>query len=97
MVLSDRFSLWYQPRPEQAGSQKNRGCEELILSLRVLLDIARKQKRTLYIIYVDYQKAYDRVTRRKLLEHLEQLGCGTTFLLALKNSMSAIGLIGNDT
>ena len=97
MVLSDRFSLWYQPRPEQAGSQKNRGCEELILSLRLLLDIARKKKRTLYITYVDYQKAYDRVNRRTLLEHLEQLGCGTTFLLALKNSMSAIGLIGKDT
>ena len=91
MVLSDRFSLWYQPRPEQAGAQKHRGCEELILSLRLLLDIARKKKRTLYITYVDYQKAYDRVNRRTLLEYFEQLGCGTSFLFALKNSMSAIG------
>ena len=27
MVLSNRFSLWYTPRAEQAGAQPGRGCE----------------------------------------------------------------------
>jgi len=28
IILSNRFSLWYRPRPEQAGAQHRRRCEE---------------------------------------------------------------------
>ena len=97
MILSCRFALWYAPRCEQAGAQPRRGCEEQILTLRLLIDIARKTKRQLYITYIDYQKAYDRVDRRKLLQYLEGKGCGATFLKALKNSMTASGQIGSST
>jgi hypothetical protein len=94
MILSDRFSLWYKPLCEQAGAQKNRGCEEQILSVRLLIDIARKTKDTLYIAFIDYQKAYDKINRTKLIERLDTMGCGTTFLMALQQSMSSIGIIG---
>ena len=97
MVLSARFSLWYAPRHEQAGAQKARGCEEQILTLRLLIDIARKTKKTLYVTFIDYQKAYDRVHRTKLLEYLDSKGCGTTFLNAIKHSMKSTGIIGQDT
>ena len=97
MVLSERFALWYVPKEEQAGAQMHRGCEEQILTIRLLIDIARKTKKQLYIAYIDYQKAYDRVSRQKLLQYLEHKGCGSNFLRALNNSMEATGMIGHET
>ena len=95
MVLNARLTKWYKPSQEQAGSQKGRGCEEQILTLRLLIDIARKTGRTLYVCFVDFEKAYDKVDRNKLLAKLASAGCGSTFLSAiaqtLKNTKSVIG------
>ena len=97
-ILADRFSLWYQPNLEQAGSQKGRGCEEQVLVLRRVIDIARKTKQPLYIAYVDYQKAYDLVDRNKLLKILENRGCGLRFLRALRESLLfSTGIVGKET
>ena len=65
MVLSNHFSLWYTPRPKQAGAQPGRGCEEQLL---VLIDIVRKTRKVLYIAFIDYQKAYNKVNRLKLIQ-----------------------------
>ena len=94
MVLSKRLNLWYQPDQEQAGAQPGRGCDEQILTLRLLIDIALHKRRTLYLAFIDYKKAYDLVDRHKLLQRLDRLGCGTTFLAALQKSMKATGVIG---
>ena len=97
MVLNQRFNLWYRPNPEQAGSQKNRSCEEQILTVKLLIEIARKTKKSLYITYIDYEKAYDKINRNLLFERLDKLGCGTKFLKALQQSTKSVGYIGNDT
>ena len=97
-VLSSRFLLWYKPMYAQAGSQKGRGCAEQILCLRLIIDIARSKRRTLYIAFVDYHKAYDCVDRKKLLQYLDKRGCGTAFLTAIKDSyVLTTGKIGDET
>jgi hypothetical protein len=97
LVLAKRFILWYTPREEQAGAQKGKGCEQQILVLRLLIDIARKCARTLYLTFVDYQKAYDKVPRLTLLKHLDRKGCGSKFLKAMASCMSqTAGAIGNE-
>ena len=96
MILSNRFSLWYKPKPEQAGAQAGRGCEEQILSVRLIIDIARHTKKPLYIAFIDYQKAYDKVDRYKLIRYLDQKGCGNKFLHALQHSMTSTGQIGKE-
>ena len=78
---------WYKLSPEQAGGQKGRGCEEQIVTLRLLLDVARKTRKNLYIAFIDYEKAYDKVDRQKLLEKLKCAGCGSQFLAALAESI----------
>jgi hypothetical protein len=97
-VLSNRLKKWYTPLPEQAGAQKGRGCEEQVLTVKLLIDIARKKKESLYITFIDYEKAYDKVDRFKLMKRLDDKGCGSTFLNALQKSLveSAV-VIGNAT
>jgi len=75
MVLSSRFNLWYQPHIQQAGAKKGQ-----ILAVRLLMDVARKSKLTLYVLFVDLVKAYDRVNREKLIKRMDDLGCGSHFL-----------------
>ena len=91
IVLAKRFTLWYAPREEQAGAQKGRGCEEQILITRLLIDIAKKKNRTLYLSFIDYQKAYDKVSRTKLLQHLDSKGCGSKYLKALAACLANTG------
>ena len=88
MVLNNRFTKWYKPRSEQAGAQKGRGCEEQILALRLLIDIARRTKRTLYIGFVDFIKAYDKILRSLLLVKLVNAGCGGAFMRAIAHTMT---------
>jgi hypothetical protein len=95
-VLQKRFIKWYSPSPEQAGAQTGRGCIEQILCLRLLIDYARHSKQTLYITFIDYTKAYDRVNRQLLLNLLANKGCGQRFLDALTGTLKhTANVIGN--
>jgi hypothetical protein len=80
-VLNNRFIKWLSPKVEQAGGQRGRGCEEQIVTLRLLLDAAQKAKQT-YIAFINYEKAYDKVNRQKLMVSLKLAGCGCRFLHA---------------
>ena len=94
-ILNTRFTQWYKPDIEQAGGQTGRGCEEQIMTIRLLIDTARKIGETLYIAFLDYAKAYDKVNRSKLLSMLATRGCGANFLSALthmlRNTTNIIG------
>lgn len=82
-TLNNRLMKWYQPDMEQAGSQPGRGCLNHIVTLRLLTNFAIETKRKLFILYVDFSKAYDRIPRDKLLASLQRYGIGDTMLKAL--------------
>ena len=48
MVLCNHLELWFKPYREQAGAQRGRGCIEHIVALRLLVDYAKKKKKTIY-------------------------------------------------
>ena len=83
MVLCSRLKMWFKPFREQAGAQEKRGCLEHIVSLRLLCDMARRKKLKLFVTFIDFSKAYDRVPRDKLFRVLQRLGCGSAMLCAL--------------
>ena len=83
MVLCTRLSQWFKPFREQAGSQVGRGCMEHIVTLRLLMDLARRKKFKLFITFVDFSKTYDCIPRYKLFLTLKPMGCGMTMLMAL--------------
>ena len=69
---------------------------EHIVSLRLIIDTCLRKKWPLYIVYVDFTKAYDKIPRRSILQVLKDMGCGAVMLKALasfyKVSKSLIGL-----
>merc|ERR1739841_118271 len=82
-VLNNRLLLWYKVCREQAGAQSLRGCIEHIVTLRLIIDVFLRKKIKLFIVFVDFKKAYDLVPRNRLFEILMNLGCGATMLGAL--------------
>lgn len=83
MVLSYRLKHWFKPFREQAGAQEKRGCLEHVVSLRLLCDLARRKKFILFVVFIDFSQAYDRVPRHVLFRVLCRLGCGSIMLCAL--------------
>ena len=82
-ILYNRLVKWFIPDREQAGSQPKRSCTEHIVTLRLIISYAMAKHLKLWILYVDYSKAYDRVPRNKLLQILIRLGCSAAMLYAL--------------
>ena len=82
-ILCNRLKRWMNVDRCQAGAQEERSCTEHILALRLLIDYAKSEKCKLYILFVDFSKAYDKVPRRTLFTILKNLGCGKRFLSAL--------------
>ena len=82
-VLNNRLMSWYTPCREQAGAQSERGCIEHIVALRLLFNVFLRKKVKLFVVFVDFTKAYDLVPRSRLFSILIDLGCGATMLGAL--------------
>jgi hypothetical protein len=96
-VLERRLGLWNAPDAVQAGAQKNRSCLEQILALRMLIDFCKAKKKKLYVLFVDFSKAYDKVPRDKLIECLKQRGCGRIMLQAIQAAYSNTSMVFKDT
>ena len=56
----------------KAGPQKQRGCLEHVVTLRLLTNIAQKKKIKLFVTFIDFSKAYNFVPRHKMFEVLKQ-------------------------
>ena len=85
-VLNNRFQHWYQPNAEQAGFRKKQGCIIQIFTLLLIIDIAKKCKKELYIGLIDYEKAFDFMNRYLLVKMLMDQGIGRGFITNLYNS-----------
>ena len=83
MILCERLSQWFKPDREQAGAQRKRGCIEHIVTLRFITNAARMKRFKLFVVFVDFSKAYDIVPRKKLFMVMKRLGCGAVMLAAL--------------
>ena len=92
-ILNRRLSLWFTPDREQAGAQKERGCTEHIITLRMLIDYAKHKRQRLYTVFVDFSKAYDRVPRQHMLQRLSSLGCGSRMIQAIETVYQSTKMI----
>lgn len=65
-------------------SSKEKKLYRTILALRLLCDYSVFKKVQLYVLFVDFSKAYDRVSRKKMIEVLKSMGCGKRMLRAIQ-------------
>ena len=73
-VLLNRLKDAVDPclRDHQAGFRKNRSCTDQIVTLRIILEQSLEWNSSLYVSFMDYEKAFNSVDREclwKLLRH----------------------------
>jgi hypothetical protein len=61
-------------RKEHAGFRPNRSCIDQINTVRIIIEQSLKSQSPLYLLFVDYQKAFDSVDRRWIWKALEERG-----------------------
>ncbi len=83
MVICERLYQWFKPYREQAGAQQKRGCLEHFATLRIITDSAKRKKIKLFVVFIDFSKAYDVMPRHTLFRTLKRLGCGMVMLAAI--------------
>ena len=53
---------------------KERGTRDAIGALRVLMERSLEHNKEIFMLFVDYEKAFDRVDWRKLVKALRRMG-----------------------
>ena len=83
IILSNRlYKFLIIPSP-QSAYQTGKGCNLHVMSIRLLKALAKKAKKKLYIIFTDFEAAFDLVSRRLLFKKLIKLGISSMMLNAL--------------
>ena len=101
-ILLNRLSTHITPDvvPEtQCGFRGNRSTGDMIFCLRQLQEKCIEQDRPLYMVFVDFSKAFDTVRRTGLWQLLRKYGCPekfTTMIEALHTRMMANVSVGGE-
>ena len=82
-VLLERFKAWFIPADEQTAYRLLRSCADHIFLIRALISYAKKTGKKLFICAIDFDGAFDRVSRNILLKKLALFGAGSTFILCI--------------
>ena len=82
-ILLKRFKAWFVPADEQTAYQQGKSCADHIFLLRCLISFAKFKRKKFYICTIDFDGAFDRVSRNILLKKLALHGAGSIFLFCL--------------
>ena len=72
-------------RDSQSGFRTGMGTREGIFNLRTILDRYLEVKQDIFICYIDYEKAFDRMYHEKLIRALKKLPIDITDLKLIEN------------
>ncbi|KAL3687808.1 hypothetical protein R1sor_014117 [Riccia sorocarpa] len=77
-ILETRLNSWCEENavrtPAQAGFRKSFSTLDHVLTLRVLMENAQRNHEPLYLLFVDFSKAFVTVSRSRLGDRLSELG-----------------------
>jgi hypothetical protein len=81
-IILDRISgiLETGIRKEQASFRPNRSCIDQISTLRIIIEQSLEFQSPLYLLFVDYQKAFDSMDKRWIWKALEERGLPNKFI-----------------
>ena len=69
----------------QAGFRKGRGPRDQIANICLIIKKAREFQKNIYVCFVDYNKAFDRVDHHKLWKILQEMGISEYLTCLLRN------------
>ena len=83
-VIANRLDSWIGVNDEQSAFQKGKSTIHQLFTLRLLIEIAKKTDTVLYIGMFDLAKAFDKVSRYKLIKKLIAMGISKCMLQVIK-------------
>lgn len=69
----------------QCGFRPNRGVQDHISTMRMLIEKARRTNREIHVCFIDLEKAFDKVIRQKVWECLQAKGIDEQTLQCVKS------------
>ena len=101
-ILQNRLSLFVQQKniinEEQIGFQKGCRTSDHMFILNSIIDLYRKNKRKLFICFVDFSQAFDKIWHTGLFHKLKEIGISSRFYKIVKDMYSKVSLrvrVGN--
>jgi hypothetical protein len=71
-------------RREQAGFRENRSCIDQINTLRIIIEQTMEYQSTLYLSFIDFEKAFDSIKREKMWQAMKTFGIPTKIINLLQ-------------
>jgi hypothetical protein len=86
IVIHERISIALEPtlRKEQAGFRPGRSCIDHINTLRVIIEQSEELQTPLYLLFVDFERAFDTLDHERMWTILECYGIPTKVLNIVK-------------
>ena len=72
-------------RNEQAGSRKGRSCNDQITTLRIIIEQSIEWQSSLYLNFVDFEKAFDSISRDVMWKLMRHYGIPEKFVNITRN------------
>jgi len=81
-ILTARLTRFAESRlaENQNGFRQGRSCTDAIFAVRRLMELSLEQQQQLWIVFVDFAKAYDSVVRGRLWNVLKSFGVPELFI-----------------
>ncbi|VDP69401.1 unnamed protein product [Schistosoma mattheei] len=79
-----------QLRDQQAGFCKDRSCTDQFATLRIIVGQSIEWNSSLYINFIDYEKAFDSVDRTTLWKPLRYYGVPQKIVNIIRNSYDGL-------
>ena len=82
-IITNRFNSVYKPNKERSGFRELQGCDFQWFFVVLLLETAREEQKDLYLLLVDYEKAFDFANRATIVKDMMKHNMGDTFVRAV--------------
>ena len=87
-ILLERFRKWFKPHDCQSAYQSGKGGADHVFLIRALISHCMSSGEKLFIVCIDFEGAFDKVSRHRLFRKLQLFGAGSLFLTCLMSIYS---------